>query len=112
MYFNKWGRKNSWKNRLYKWKSTKKQSEGICNYDNNNNFIQSNIYRPHPEFNQDFAFSPVNSLKEPLNEKENGSEVVINNSKGNINQRKRWYTIKNDKNVYVYNVIFELASWL
>ena len=62
----------------------KRESEGICNYDNNNNFMQSNIYRPQPEFNQDFAFSPVNSLKEPLNKKENGSEVVINNS-NNIN---------------------------
>ena len=51
----------------------------INNYENNNN-IHSNIYRPEPEINQDFVFSPFTTLKEPLNKKTNGIENNLNNS--------------------------------
>ncbi len=54
----------------------KRESEGICNYDNNNtNDNQYNTFSPQPEFNKEFAFSPVTTLKEPLN----------NNNNNNIN---------------------------
>ena len=63
----------------------KQDSGGICNY-NNNNLNQSNTFRPQLEINQDFAFSPITTLKEPLNKnKSNGSEV--NNASNNINKQ-------------------------
>ena len=64
----------------------KQDSGGICNY-NNNIVNQSNIFRPQLELNQDFAFSPITTLKEPLNKnKSNGSEVNKNTS-NNINKQ-------------------------
>ena len=52
----------------------KQDSGGICNY-SNNNFNQSNTFKPQLELNQDFAFSPITTLKEPLNKnKSNGIE--------------------------------------
>ena len=53
---------------------------GFSNY-RNSNINQSNEFRPQIEFNQDFAFSPFTTLKEPLNKKSNGSDVNVNNSK-------------------------------
>ena len=53
---------------------------GVSNY-RNSNINQSNEFRPQIEFNQDFAFSPFTTLKEPLNKKSNGSDVNVNNSK-------------------------------
>ena len=85
----------------------KRESEGICNYDNN--IMQSNTFRPQPEFNQDFAFSPMNSLKEPLNKKENGSEIKINNSKNintnSINRNNNSNTNLNNTNNNSNNII-------
>ena len=64
----------------------KQDSGGICNY-NNNIVNQSNTFRPQLELNQDFAFSPITTLKEPLNKnKSNGSEVNKNTS-NNINKQ-------------------------
>jgi len=55
------------------------KNETISNY-RNSNINQSNEFRPQIEFNQDFAFSPITTLKEPLNKKSNGSDVNVNNS--------------------------------
>ena len=76
--------------------SNKRESEGIFNYDNNGingNINQSNTYRPRPEFSQEFAFSPVATLKEPLNKKSNGNEIRNNNinNSNNINNNNSNY---------------------
>ena len=78
----------------------KRESEGICNFDNNN-VNQSNTQRPQVEFTQDFAFSPVTTLKEPLNRQVNGSEINIKSS-NNIN--------KNSKNLSNVNIDKEIKS--
>ena len=82
----------------------KNESIGVSNY-RNSNISQSNEFRPQIEFNQEFAFSPFTTLKEPLNIKNNGSEVNVNNS-NNIN-------ILNNNNLNVsnnINIINEIDS--
>ena len=82
----------------------KNESIGVSNY-RNSNISQSNEFRPQIEFNQEFAFSPFTTLKEPLNIKNNGSEVNVNNS-NNIN-------ILNNSNLNVsnnINIINEIDS--
>ena len=78
----------------------KRESEGIFNLDNNTinaNANQSSCYRIQPEFNQDFAFSPVTTLKEPLNKKINGSEIGnnFNINKSNMSNVNNLNTINN-----------------
>ena len=77
----------------------KRESEGICNFDNNNNMNQSNAQRPQVEFTQDFTFSPFNTLIEPLNKKVNGSEINIKNSNNINNNSNNLSNINIDKEI-------------
>ena len=83
----------------------KKDSEGICNYDtNNNNENHSNSFRPQPEFNKEFAFSPFTTLKEPSINNINGSvnnnlnSNIINNNSNNLSSININKEINKDKN--------------
>jgi len=81
----------------------KQDSGGICNY-NINNFNQSNAFRPQLELNQDFAFSPLTTLKEPLNKnKSNGSETNKNASNNINKQLNEMNNLNNLKNININN---------
>ena len=83
----------------------REETFGLYNYDNinNTNLNQSNSYRPQPEFNQDFAFSPLATLKEPLNKKGNGSEDNNINSNNSINNN-------NSNNINTVKINNEIIS--
>ena len=96
----------------------KNESLGVSNY-RNSSINQSNEFRPQIDFNQDFAFSPFTTLKEPLNRKSNGSEVNVNNSNKinnlnnynlgvsnniNINNEIDSNNKKINENIYNYNI--------
>ena len=83
----------------------KRESENRFNFDNNAinaNAIQSSTLRIQQELNQDFAFSPVTTLKEPLNKKINGSEININKSNmSNVNYQNN---INNSNTNYISTI--------
>ena len=86
----------------------REESEGICNYNNNNtNLNQSNSCNPQPDYNNNFAFSPFTTLKEPLNKKYNGSEVIDNNNSNNISNINN----NNSNNLSNINIDNELTSY-
>ena len=60
----------------------KKESDDNNNF--NANINQTSSIKIPLEFNKDFAFSPMNTLKEPLNKKSNGSINNINDINNNI----------------------------
>ena len=74
-------------------------------YENNNNntyYNQTSSIRIPLEFNKDFAFSPVTTLKEPLNKKSNGGENNINNNMSNsiyTNNNNPIYVSIGDSNI-------------
>ena len=83
-----------------KYQYIKKDSEGSSNNNDYNNINKSNINQSKIEQNENFAFSPFSSLKKPLNNKLNGSEININNNhnSNNFNNININNEIKNQKN--------------
>ena len=83
-----------------KYQYIKKDSEGSSNKNDYNNINKSNINQSKIEQNENFAFSPFSSLKKPLNNKLNGSEININNNhnSNNFNNININNEIKNQKN--------------
>ena len=81
----------------------KKDSEGISSNNDYNNINKSNTIQSKIEPNENFAFSPFASLKKPLNNQLNGSELNITNN-NNSNNFNNFNINKEIKNIEKQNI--------
>ena len=96
-----------------KFQYNKKDSEGISSNNDFNNINKTNTIQSKIETNENFIFSPFSSLKKPLNNKLNGSEINIENNSNyesnnysniNINNEIKAIENKNIKELKTLNI--------